>query len=43
MQKLDFNEPNSFHAALETLSLTLAVVMICLRDHVSFDKGELPL
>ena len=43
MQKLDFNEPISFHAALEALSLTLDVVMIRLRDHVAFDEGELPL
>ena len=43
MQNLDFNEPFSFHAALEALSLTLDVVMIRLRDHVAFDEGELPL
>ncbi len=40
--KLDFNEPISFHAALETLSLTLDVVMIHLRDQVEFDEGETP-
>ena len=43
MKKLDFTEPISFHAALETLSLTLDVVMVRLRDHVEFDEGELPL
>jgi hypothetical protein len=43
VKKLDFNEPISFHAALETLSLTLDVVMVRLRDHVEFDEGELPL
>ena len=43
MQKLDFNEPISFHAALEALSLTLDIVMIRLRDHVTFDEGALPL
>ena len=42
MKKLDFNEPISFHAALETLSLTLNVVMIRLRDHVEFDEGLPP-
>jgi hypothetical protein len=42
MQKLDFNEPISFHAALEALSLTLDVVMIRLRDHVQFDEGKTP-
>ena len=38
-----FRSPISFHAALESLSLTLDVVLIRLRDHVSFDEGELPL
>ena len=42
MQKLDFNEPISFHAALEALSFTLDVVMIRLRDHVEFDEGLPP-
>lgn len=42
MKKPDFNEPISFHTALETLSLTLDVVMIRLREHVQFDEGEPP-
>ncbi|MFM8607931.1 MAG: hypothetical protein ACKOBC_08215 [Hyphomicrobiales bacterium] len=42
MRKLDFDQPITFITALETLSLTLAVVMIRLREHIEFDEGAAP-